>query len=140
VVATYLLYAWPTVALSIVLGVALGWLTWGRSRGSTLQAHRDSVRRLAEAHDRELADRDSTVEILREELAAEASETARLRRLLGQPTQNSPAPPNEAPPSSSVLAAARAVANGHRGGADGGHEIPVADTAGRRARRRTARP
>ncbi|MGF1664559.1 MAG: hypothetical protein ACFCVG_19205, partial [Kineosporiaceae bacterium] len=81
--ATYLLYAWPTVLLSVALGLALGGLTRGRRRRrSGPDDERDALRRLVLQRDRDLADRDSTIAILREELAAEAAEAARLRRLL----------------------------------------------------------
>lgn len=137
--ATYLLYAWPTVALSIGLGLALGWLTWGRGRRAALRAHRDAVRRIHDQHDRDLAERDATVEILRDELASEASEAARLRRMLGR-TPPTPSTRREPPHNASVLAvaAARTSVNGH-GAGESRDQMPVEPVVGRRALRRSAR-
>jgi hypothetical protein len=137
---TYLLYAWPTVLLSVVLGLTLGWLTWARGRRSALDAERDALRRLAYQRDRDLVDRDSTIAILREELAAEAAEAARLRRLLddaaeaGRPAaapSRTPGANGRAEPSPSVFAvAARRVTTDADGLTPAGE--PVAGTGPRR--------
>ncbi|MGF1652758.1 MAG: hypothetical protein ACFCUP_05505 [Actinomycetales bacterium] len=137
---TYLVYALPTVLLSLLLGVALGWLTWGRRHRSGQDAERDDLRRLAVQRARDLADRDSTIAILREELASEASDAARVRRLLaGAEPGHGPAAANGRPePSPSVFTVAArraAVADADAQGIDSAGD-PL--DGPRRSRRRLA--
>jgi hypothetical protein len=147
--ATYLMYAWPTVLLSVLLGLALGRLTWGRTRRSAA-AQRDALRQQAFRYDRDLADRDATIAILREELAAEAGEAARLRRLLGEPP---PVPSALSEPTSRPGAGDPAAHNGHREPSPAALAVAAARRAagtapaagveaagGRRARRRSTAP
>jgi hypothetical protein len=82
-VLTYVVWALPTILLSIALGLVLGWLVWGQGGRRAQTSSRETLREVTLRRDRDLADRDATIQILREELAMEAAETAKLRRLLG---------------------------------------------------------
>ncbi|GEM_PF-4305792 len=66
----------PTIMLALALGLVLGWLIWARRWERTRTTRREVLGHLVYAHQRELADRDSQLEILREQLDEERRENA----------------------------------------------------------------
>lgn len=78
-----LMWLLPLLLLAVGLGAFLGWLAWGSSRREIAASSHEILRQATSRRDRDVAERDETIAVLREELAAEIAETARLRRALG---------------------------------------------------------